>query len=155
MTWPWPFSKSRSAARHRVDGKDLTALVAPALDAAKKYHLAERFRQHLENAKVTRPTLHASMRTHVQANFRTCRDSGLTWLAMSGLGVDKIMRRAGHDNVQTTLGYVKLAEDLTGNLDESFGPLPEGPIYPNRCFGPVSASWSENTPKTSSNRWAN
>jgi hypothetical protein len=28
-------------------------------------------------------------------------DSGLTWLVMTGLGVDKIMRRAGHDMVQT------------------------------------------------------
>jgi hypothetical protein len=60
----------------------------------------------------------------VQANFRSWRDSGITWLAMSGLGVDKIMRRAGHDMVQTTMGYVKLAEDLTGDLGVPFGPLP-------------------------------
>jgi hypothetical protein len=46
----------------------------------------------------------------VQANFRWWRDSGLTWLAMSGVGVDKIMRRAGHNMVQTTMGYFRQAE---------------------------------------------
>lgn len=49
---------------------------------------------------------------------------------MSGLGVDKIMRRAGHDTVQTMMGYVKLAEDLNlGSSDQrlnaSFAKLHE------------------------------
>jgi hypothetical protein len=52
----------------------------------------------------------------VQANFRLWRDFGLTWLAMSGPGVDEIMRRAGHDNV-------KQAEDLGDELGEPFAPL--------------------------------
>jgi hypothetical protein len=44
---------------------------------------------------------------------------------MTGLGVDRLMRRAGHDAIQTTLGYVKLAEDLSGGeLGEPFAPLP-------------------------------
>jgi hypothetical protein len=34
------------------------------------------------------------------------------------------MRRAGHDQIQTTMGYVKLAEDLTGDLGTPFSPLP-------------------------------
>ncbi len=52
----------------------------------------------------------------------------MTWLAMSGLGVDKFMRRAGHDVVETTMGYVDQAEDLTGDLGAPFGPLPRGLI---------------------------
>ena len=44
---------------------------------------------------------------------------------MTGLGVDKICRRAGHDQIQTTMGYLKQAEDLTGNLGEPFGALPK------------------------------
>jgi len=44
---------------------------------------------------------------------------------MSGLGIDKIMRRAGHDGIQTTMGYVKQTEDLTGDLGQPFAPLPK------------------------------
>ena len=76
-------------------------------------------------AKVDRAELNATTATHVQANFRSWRDSGLTWLARTGLGVDKISRRAGHDMIQTTMGYVKQAEDLTGDLGVPFGPLPD------------------------------
>lgn len=136
-------------------GKAPTDLVVPTLGNAKEYDLAGSFRRHLVKAGVTRSVLHASTRTHVQANFRSCRDSGITWLAMSGLGVDKIMRRAGHDNVQTTLGYVKLAEDLTGQLGEPFGPLPQGLVQPVPGFGPVSAFWSENPQETADILWAN
>jgi hypothetical protein len=42
-----------------------------------------------------------------------------------------MQRRAGHDSISTTLGYVKMAEDLTGSIGEPFPPLPaellEGP----------------------------
>ena len=43
---------------------------------------------------------------------------------MTGLAVTKIKRRAGHDNIQTTDGYVKQAEDMDGSLGEPFAPLP-------------------------------
>ena len=110
--------------RRMLDGKPRTALVVPMLDAFGEDHLAEKFREHLIAAKVDRDELHATTQTHVRANFRSCRDSGITWLAMSGLGVDKICRRAGHDDVNTSMGYVKLAEDLSGNLGAPFAPLP-------------------------------
>ncbi len=87
-------------------------------------HLATLFRDHLKLAGVDRAELHASTKTHVQANFRSWRDSGLTWFAMTGLDVAKISRRAGHDTIQTTMGYVKQAEDLTGDLGVPFAPLP-------------------------------
>ncbi len=105
-------------------GAEPTALVARHLHVFGEDHLAEVFRKHLQLAGCTRIELHRTTRTHVQSNFRSCRDSGLTWLALSGLGVDKIMRRAGHDNVQTSMGYVKQAEDLTGDLGAPFGALP-------------------------------
>ena len=105
-------------------GKDATDLVVPALSSVPDNSLAEFFREHLTVAHVTRAELHHATLTHAQANFRSWRDFGLTWLAMSGLGVDKIMRRAGHDVVQTTMGYVKQAKDLGGELGEPFAPLP-------------------------------
>ena len=110
--------------RRMREGKEASALVVPLLSTIGEDHLAETFREHLIAADVTRVELHTTTRTHVQAVFRSWRDSGLTWLAMSGVGVDKIMRRAGHDMVQTTMGYVKQAEDLTGDLGTPFGPLP-------------------------------
>jgi integrase len=56
-------------------------------------HLAVLFRDHLNVANVKRAELHTTTSTHVQANFRSWRDSGLTWLALAGVGVDKIMLR--------------------------------------------------------------
>ncbi len=105
-------------------GQDASALVVPCLSNFGEDHLAEVFRRHLLAATVDRPALHASTHTHVQANLRSCRDSGITWLAMTGLDVLKIKRRAGHDKVDTTDGYVKLAEDHAGVLGVPFGPLP-------------------------------
>lgn len=107
------------------EGKSPRDLVVPLLSSFGEDHLAESFREHLLAAGLTRPELHTTTRTHVQSNFRSWRDSGLTWLAMTGLGVDKISRRAGHDTIQTTMGYVKQAEDLSGDLGTPFGVLPE------------------------------
>ncbi len=122
-----PFAPTLAPLLERMlDGKKPGDLVVPQLAAFGEDHLAQLFRAHLMAAKVERAELHESTRTHVQSNFRSCRDSGITWLAMSGLGVDKIMRRAGHDMVQTTMGYVKLAEDLGGSLGTPFAPLPKG-----------------------------
>lgn len=102
--------------RMKEDADDTSALVVPRLSAFGEDHLAEQFRRHLKLAGVKRTELHMSTRTHVQGNFRSCRDSGITWLAMTGLDVAKIKRRAGHDKIDTTDGYVKQAEDLTGDL---------------------------------------
>ena len=110
--------------RSMAEGQPATALVMPIMSDVKDNTLATIFREHLKTAGIKRPELTASSRTNAIANFRTWRDSGLTWLAMTGLGVDKICRRAGHDQIQTTMGYVKQAEDLSGDLGLPFGPLP-------------------------------
>jgi integrase len=114
----------RPLLERMAKGREASDLVVPTLSAFGEDHLAQLFREHLTRAGVKRAELHTSTRTHVQGNFRSCRDSGITYLAMSGLGVDKIVRRAGHDDVQTSMGYVKLAEDLSGSLGVPFAPLP-------------------------------
>lgn len=101
-----------------------TDLVVPVLAAVPRDTLAARTRRHLVTAGVVRNALHLSDLTMVRANFRSWRDSGITWLAMVGLDTAKIMRRAGHDDVGTTMRYIKLAEDLGGDLGEPFGALP-------------------------------
>ena len=86
--------------------------------------LAARTRRHLLAAGIVREALHVSTVATVRANFRSWRDSGLTWLAMIGVDAARIMRRAGHDDVATTMRYVKQAEDLGDALGEPFGALP-------------------------------
>jgi integrase len=81
-------------------------------------------RKHLARAKVTRSRLTEQSATTMKVNFRTWRDTGITWLALAGVDVAKMQRRAGHDTISTTLGYVKMAEDLTGSIGEPFPPLP-------------------------------
>lgn len=125
-----------------MKGKAPGDLLLPCMSSVADNALAELFRQHLALAGVDRAALTTASRTHAIANFRTWRDSGLTWLAMTGLGVDKIMRRAGHDQVQTTMGYVKQAEDLTGDLGTPFGTLPEALVQGSQGSGLVSVYWS-------------
>ena len=110
--------------RRMAAGQPATALVAPVMSTVADNSLGELFREHMATAGVDRDSYRAGTRTHALTNFRSWRDSGITWLAMMGLGVDRMMRRAGHDVVQTTMGYVKLAEDMTGELGVPFGPLP-------------------------------
>lgn len=85
---------------------------------------ATNLRADLRRAGCTRPRLFENTATTMAVNFRSLRDSGITWLALSGVDVLKIQRRAGHESIETTLGYVKQAEDLTGQIGEPFGPLP-------------------------------
>lgn len=99
-------------------------LVVPVLEIVPRDTLAARTRGHLLTAGVVREGLHVSTVTTVRANFRSWRDSGLTWLAMIGVDATRIMRRAGHDDVATTMRYIKQAEDLGDALGEPFGALP-------------------------------
>ena len=82
----WRRSQSKNAGRllsllERMNedaSDDATVLVAPRLASFGEDHLAELFREHLLAAKIERAELQRSTRTHVQANFRSCRDSGIT-----------------------------------------------------------------------------
>jgi integrase len=104
---------------------ELSAPVAPLLIVHDEQHRAKIFRGHLATAHVTRPRLTESTSSTMPINFRSCRDSGITWLALAGVALAKVQRRAGHDDISTTLGYVKAAEDLTGTAGAPFPPLPE------------------------------
>jgi hypothetical protein len=81
-------------------------------------------RQHFALAQLERPRLREETATTMQINFRSWRDTGITWLALAGVDVARMQRRAGHDSISTTLGYVKMAEDLTGSIGEPFPALP-------------------------------
>lgn len=100
------------------------ALVIPILSNIARSSLPRVFRRHLIEAGVTRAALHVSSMTTAPSTFRSLRVSGITWLALAGHDALRIMRRAGHDDLSTTMRYVKQAEDLTGRLGRPFGPLP-------------------------------
>jgi integrase len=113
--------------RMRGDGsrRDDTELVAPIVAGTPESKRAPRFVAALRAAGCTRARLFENTATTMAVNFRSLRDSGITWLSMTGVGVVQMQRRAGHDDVNTTLGYVKRAEDLSGgDLGEPFGPIP-------------------------------
>lgn len=99
-------------------------LVVPILETLTENRRAVNLRLDLQRAGVNRPRLYENTATTMGVNFRSLRDSGITWLALTGLDVVKMQRRAGHDSIETTLSYVKQAEDLSGAIGEPFGPLP-------------------------------
>ena len=100
------------------------ALLFPEQRELNDDKIAATFRAHLALAGCDRPRLTEDSATYEPVNFRSCRDTGITWLALAGVGVDKILRRAGHDDINTSLGYAKQVEDLTGRLGQPFAALP-------------------------------
>ena len=103
------------------------AEVLPIMQGLNENRRAGWMRKHFELAKLDRPRLTEESATTMQVNFRSWRDTGITWLALAGIDVAKMQRRAGHDAISTTLGYVKMAEDLTGSIGEPFPALP--PVF--------------------------
>lgn len=102
------------------------APVLPVLRELNDKFRAKLLREHLELAGVKRERLRADTLTLMRVNFRSCRDTGVTWLALAGVSLAAAQRRAGHQDVSQTLAYVKLAEDLSGAIGEPFPALPAG-----------------------------
>ena len=88
------------------------------------------FRAHLRAAGIDRVGLFDKTPTTEPIDFRSLRDTGITWLALAGVDVTKIQRRAGHDDLNTTMRYVKAAEDFTGSVGDPFPALPEALVWP-------------------------
>lgn len=129
-------------------GRSARDLVCPIMSDVPDNKLGVIFREHLALAGVTRAELHTATATHALANFRTWRDSGITWLAMSGVDLIRIQRRAGHEKPETTLGYVKQAEDLGDTLGEPFARLPSRLLQGSQAAS-MAQSLAQNAPKSS------
>lgn len=133
-------------------GKRADALVFPRFRTMGHSKAALKIRKHLAAAGVADARLSDSSATRMHVGFRSLRDTGITWLALAGTPIQHMQRRAGHDNMQTTMGYVKEAEDLTGGtLGEPFAPLPlclfgevtgpvTGPKSPKKAVFPSKTS---------------
>jgi hypothetical protein len=70
------------------------------------------------------------------------RDSGITWEALLGTPVERIQTRAGHEQLSTTIEYMKAVEDLHGKFGTPFAPLPFGPKSPT--IGPSAYNRAKN-----------
>ena len=57
-------------------------------------------------------------------DFRSLRDSGITWRFLAGHRESVVQREAGHEHISTTLGYAKEVQDRAGRYGEPFPTLP-------------------------------
>lgn len=81
--------------------------------------------RHLRVAGVTREELLATTATRKRVTFHDLRATFCTWSAIRGDEPVRIMHRAGHEDLETTMGYVRAAEVLDRDaVGEVFPPLP-------------------------------
>ncbi len=110
--------------RRMREGARIDDYALPILWTRNDKFRAKLLREHLRLAGVTRARLFADTATLRPVDFRSLRDSGITCEALAGTPLQVIKARAGHENIETTLGYVKVAEDLSGEIGAPFPPLP-------------------------------
>ena len=85
---------------------------------------AERLREDLRAAGVTREALFRDDARSKPVTFHDLRATAITWWAVRGDNFLAIQRRAGHSSFATTQRYLREAEDL-GEFGETFPQMPE------------------------------
>ena len=80
--------------------------------------------QRLQRAGVERLSLFTDTETVKHITFYDLRATGITWCAVRGDEVLRLQQRAGHEDVATTQGYVREAENLRAHYGAVFAPLP-------------------------------
>lgn len=86
--------------------------------------MARSFRLWVARAGVARAELHEPSPTRKAITVYDLRGTGITWMAICGTDPLKIQHRAGHNNFQTTQGYIREAEALREGFGTVFPPLP-------------------------------
>ena len=87
-------------ARIARDG-EAEDLVAPIVAATEEYFRAGLFRSYLTVAGVKRAELYVETATHLMIDFRSLRDSGITWRFLDGERGEVVQREAGHEQIVT------------------------------------------------------
>lgn len=85
---------------------------------------AKMLRRALQEAGVRREALFADDAHRAPVTFHDLRATGITWCAVRGDEVLRLQQRAGHEDVATTQGYVREAENLRAHYGAVFAPLP-------------------------------
>lgn len=71
-------------------------------------------------ASVDAPEFFLETATHLPIDFRSIRDSGITWRFLAGERAEVVQREAGHEHIATTLGYAKEVQDRRGRYGSPF-----------------------------------
>jgi integrase len=100
--------------------------------------LARALRRWLMRADVKRTELHEDAPTRKSIIFHDLRATGLTWMAVRGDDPLKIQRRAGHEDFQTTQGYIREAEAIREGFGVVFPELPASLLGSGGSSGPSS-----------------
>ena len=130
-----------------IKGREVTAALVPIVAQRSEFERAHETRRHLAMAGATRPRLTENTATTMHVGFRSWRDTGITWLALTGVDIAKMQRRAGHDEISTTMDYVKAAEDVTGTIGEPFPPLPACLVAPDEIDVEKARDWAKDWAK--------
>lgn len=94
--------------------------------------MASRLRDRLLKAKITRKELtDETSKATRPLSWHDRRATGLTWCAVRGDDAMKIMQRAGHSDLATTMIYVRTAEAIGQGFGEVFPPIPEALLEPD------------------------
>lgn len=134
---PVKLPKTQAGARSFVVEPHLRPLLAAMLDGRREGPVVEAFRTdgpdgaagrlrlYLRRAGVSRPELFATTVARKAITWHDLRATYATWCAIRGDAPLTIRQRAGHESLDTTMGYVRAAEVLDRELvGEVFPPLP-------------------------------
>ena len=100
---------------------------------------AKNFRRYLIRAGVDRAELHCGAKdeTRKQITWHDLRATTATWMAVRGDDPLKIMHRLGHTDLETTMIYVREAEQIVGaGFGEPFPALPACILGERPCNRP-------------------
>lgn len=125
--------------------------VAPIVASTPEDEHADTFRAFLKNGGACRAAIFVDVSTHERIDFRSIRDTGITWRFLAGDRAEVVQREAGHKDLKTTLGYAKEVSDRRGRFGEPFPTLPTDlaaapaarPISPSPQTGPQVRSTPE------------
>jgi integrase len=133
-------TKTESARRFRIEPALLPLLKAmrkeagdaggPIFPPLKLTGRSEKLRMFMRRAKLKRAELYASDETRKALGWHDLRATCATWLAVRGEEPLKIMQRLGHRNFNTTMLYVREAEQLREGFGEPFAALPAALLKP-------------------------
>jgi len=110
----------------------------PMVELPSERDMARGLRRWLRHAGVTREELYEATLTSKAVTFHDLRATGITWAAIDGLDLLKIMQRAGHTETETTMVYVREAENLRDGFGAPFSELPLEALGVARPSAPLS-----------------
>ncbi len=121
--------------------------VCPIVAATPEKNRAGIYRELLEAASIDEPAFFVETATHLMIDFRSIRDTGITWRFLAGERAEVVQREAGHAHISTTLGYAKEVQDRRGRYGEPFPALPPELVPPPSDDDPSGGSVPSSVPR--------